>query len=161
MEAIIAGAIAVFILLSPFINAGIQNVTWTPKQKALLAWGVSIVLALAFLFVTGGVSSLTNIFIAAPTVYGYQQAIYTFLIKNIATKFEAITTPGSIVVAPSAVTTGTVDITSDATEKNPTGHQLAVDPPVAVTTAAEPVTKPVAEPVKEPVAIVKDENVVG
>lgn len=157
MEAIIAGAIAVFILLSPFINAGIQNVTWTPKQKALLAWGVSIVLALAFLFVTGGVSALTNIFIAAPTVYGYQQAIYTFLIKNIATKFEAITTPGSIVVAPSATVPGTVDITSDATKANPTGHQLEVDPPVALTTTETP-QEPVVEPVKE---IVKDENVVG
>ena len=157
MEAIIAGAVAVFILLSPFINAGIQNVTWTPKQKALLAWGVSIVLALIFLFVTGGVSALTNIFIAAPTVYGYQQAIYTFLIKNIATKFEAITTPGSIVVSPSSVTPGTVDITSDVTQANPTGHQLEVDPPVAVVTSPEPVK----ESAKEPVTIVKDDNVVG
>jgi hypothetical protein len=160
MEAIIAGAIAVFILLSPFINAGIQNVTWTPKQKALLAWGVSIVLALAFLFVTGGVSALTNIFIAAPTVYGYQQAIYTFLIKNIATKFEAITTPGSIVVSPSSVTPGTVDITSDVTQANPTGHQLEVDPPVSVVTGTTPAAEAPSEPAK-PVEITKEDNVVG
>lgn len=159
MEPITLGAIAFFILISPFINAGIQRVTWSPKTKSLVAWGVSIVLAVIFLLVTGGVSSLYNIFIAAPTIYGYQQAIYTFLVKNIATKFEAITTPGSVVVSPSQTTPGKVDITSDATINSASGNSVEAEPPVSVTTAAEAATHPEAPaPVVE---IIKEPNVVG
>lgn len=107
-----AAGVAVFAILSPFINAAIQRVTWTPMQKSLLAWGVSAVLAVAFLFFTGGLGNLTQILIAIPTIYGIQQAIYQFLVKNIATKFEVITSPGATAIAP--VGDDKVAIASDA-----------------------------------------------
>ena len=99
MEFALAGA-ALFAMLSPFINAAIQRVTWTPTQKSLLAWGVSAVIALAYLFLTGDITSLSSVIVAIPAAYGAQQAVYQFLVKNIATKFEVITTPGATAIAP-------------------------------------------------------------
>lgn len=123
-------AIAAFVLFSPFINAAVQNVNWSPKTKALVAWGVSIVLAVGYLITTGGIADPSQLLIAAPTIYGYQQAIYTFLVKNIATKFEALTTGGSVIVAPSTET-GKVDITTDETIKS-TGDHVTMEAPVQV-----------------------------
>lgn len=143
MELAIA-ATAVFTILAPFINAYINKVNWSPKTKSLVAWAVAIVIGTFYVVVTGGLGNISQIFIAAPAIYGYSQAVYQFLVKNIATKFEAITTAGSLVVAPSAEE-GKVDITSDATIKA-TGDNITVDPPVQVTPA---------------VTIDKADNVVG
>lgn len=127
---LIAAATALFIIASPFINAAINRVNWSPKTKSFVAWGVAIAIATAYLLLTGGVANLYQLFIAAPTVYAYSQAVYTFLVKNIATKFEAITTPGALVAAPSAEA-GKVDITTDATIKE-TGDNVTVDSPVQI-----------------------------
>lgn len=135
----------------PFINAGIQKVTWSPVQKNLLAIATSAIFALVYLFLTGGIDP-ANITLAIAAVYGLQQAIYAFLVKNIATKFEAITTAGSIVVAPSADEPGKVNITTDASIAAH-AEPIAVDPPVQLVTAP-------AEP-EAPVEIVKEANVVG
>jgi hypothetical protein len=132
MELILA-ATAIFVIASPFINAAINKVNWSPKTKSLVAWGVAIVIATAYVLVTAGVGNLYQLFIAAPAIYGYSQAVYQFFVKNIATKFEAITSPGAIVVAASDEA-GKVDITSDATIKA-TGDNVTVDPPVQVTAA--------------------------
>jgi len=142
---LIAAATAIFIIASPFINAAINGVNWSPKTKSLVAWAVAIVIGTAYVLITAGVGSLYQLFIAAPAIYGYSQAVYQFLVKNIATKFEAITTPGSVVVTPSAEA-GKVDITSDATIES-TGDNVTVDPPVQVSAST--------------VEIVKDPNVVG
>lgn len=143
MELIIA-ATALFVIVSPFINAWINKVDWSPKTKSLVAWGTAIIIGTVYVLLTGGVANLYQLLIAAPTIYGYSQAVYTFFVKNIATKFEAITTTGSVVVAPSEES-GKVDVTSDATIKA-TGDNVTVEPPVQVT--------PIIE-------IVKDENVAG
>lgn len=142
----------------PFINAAIQKSTWTPVQKNLLALATSAVFAIAYLFLTGGLD-LSNVPVAIAAVYGLSQAIYAFFVKNIATKFEAITTHGSVVVAPSAEEPGKVNVTSDASIA--ASHDPApVDTPVELVTApAEPVAAPEAP--ATPVEIVKEDNVVG
>lgn len=147
MEALIIPAFsALFILLKPFIDAWIIQSKWTPKQKSLVAWGTSIVLGTLFVLVTGGLGSIQQILIAIPAVYGYSQAIYQFLVKNIATKFEALTTKDSAVVAPAE--SGTVTITTDETIKAETDN-VPVETPVTISTTPD-----------TPVEIVKT-NVVG
>lgn len=130
MEIALAGA-ALFAIISPFINAAIQRVTWTPMQKSLLAWGVSAVIAVAYLFFTGGLGSITQIIVAIPAIYGAQQAVYQFLVKNIATKFEIITSPGSTAIAP--VGDDKVAIASDAKVEVDNGVPTVIvkDPDVA------------------------------
>lgn len=145
MELVIA-ATAFFAIISPFINAWVNQVNWSPKTKALVAWITAIILGTAYVLFTGGIANITQLFIAAPVIYGYTQAVYQFLVKNIATKFEAITSKDSIVVTPSAEA-GKVDVTSDASIKE-TGDNVTVTPPVQVTPA-------------EPVTIIPDPNVVG
>ena len=135
MELVIA-ATALFTILLPFINAGINRVNWTPKQKSLVAWGTSILLGTAFVFFTGGFGNLYQLFIAVPAIYGYSQAVYQFLVKNIATKFEAITTKDSAVVAPADP--GTVNIVTDETIKAETDN-IPVPTPVQITTTTESV----------------------
>ena len=136
----------------PFLNAAIQKVSWTPVQKNLVAIATSAVFAIVYLFLTGGLD-LTNIPLAIAAVYGLQQAIYSFLVKNLATKFEAITTAGSVVVSPNTNDPGTVDITTDQTiADSVSGSSVKADPPVQLVTSPEPAP---------PVEIVKDENVTG
>lgn len=118
----------------PFINAGIQKVSWTPTQKNLLAIATSALFAVGYLFLTGGLD-LSNLPLAIAGIYGLQQAIYAFFVKNIATKFEALTTHGSIVVGPSD-DAGKLDITSDATIKE-TGDNITVDAPVEIVSPPE------------------------
>lgn len=144
MEIILA-ATAAFTILLPFINAFFNKVTWTPKQKSLVAWGTSIVLAVAFVLLTSGFSSIWQLLLAAPAIYGYQSAIYTFFVKNIATKFEAITDKNSTVVTPND--NNTVTVTTDTTADN--GTAIVTTPPVTVI------------PAPEPVEIVHDHNVKG
>ena len=128
---IIAAATAVFALLLPFINAAINRVNWTSKQKSLVAWGTSILVAIAFVLITGGIGNLWQLVIAAPAIFGYQQAIYTFLVKNIATKFEALTDPNSTVITPNE--DSTVNIITDATADH--GTAIIATPPVTVVPA--------------------------
>ena len=139
----------------PFVNAWIQNVTWTPVQKNLVALSTSAVFAIIYLFLTGGLD-LSNVPVAIAAIYGLSQAIYQFIVKNVATKFEAITTKGAIVVSPSD-TAGKVDITSDATINDDiNSSSIQADPPVEIT------PDPTPESTEDPrsIEIVKD-NVVG
>lgn len=138
MELILA-ATALFVIASPFINAAINRVNWSPKVKSLVAWGTAIIIGTAYVLLTGGIANIYQLFIAAPAIYGYSQAVYQFFVKNIATKFEAISTPGSVVLTTSAEA-GKIDVTSDATIKA-TGDNVTVDPPVEVAPTVEIVTE--------------------
>lgn len=148
MELAIA-ATAVFAIISPFINAWVNQVKWTPKTKALVAWITAIILGTAYVLFTGGIANITQLFIAAPVIYGYTQVVYQFLVKNIATKFEAITSKDSVVVTPSE-DPAKLDVTTDATIKE-TGDNITVTPPVQID-SAQNIT---------PITIVPEENVVG
>lgn len=131
MEYIIA-ATAIFTLISPFINAYINKVNWSPKTKSLVAWLTAIIIGTVYVLLTGGIANIYQLFIAAPAIYGYSQAVYQFFVKNIATKFEAITSSDSVVVAPSEES-GKVDITSDLTIES-TGDNVTVAAPVKIDT---------------------------
>ena len=150
MIPITLGILLTFFL--PFINAGIQKVTWTPVQKNLVALATSAIFAIAYLFLTGGLD-LSNLPVAIAAAYGLSQAIYQFFVKNIATKFEAITTKGAIVVSPSE-TEGKVDITTDETIEAGT-DPIQVEPPVEITPDPTP-----EDTDQKSVPIIK-ENVVG
>jgi hypothetical protein len=128
----------VLTFLSPFLSAYVQNVDWSPKTKTLLAMVLSLAIAILYLVMTGGIADWSQIGVAIPAVYGLQQAVYQFFLKNIATKFEAITQLGSLVITPSKQE-GKVDVTSDATIEA-TGDNVAVDTPVQVIAAPESIT---------------------
>jgi hypothetical protein len=125
-------------LISPFISAYVQNVDWSPKTKTLLAIVLSLIIAIVYLYLTNGIADWTQLGVVVPAVYGLQQAIYNFFLKNIATKFEAITNFGSLIVSPAAEP-GKVDITSDQTIKE-TGDNITVDAPVQIVQPPEVIT---------------------
>lgn len=125
-------------LISPFISAYVQNVDWSPKTKTLLAIVLSLIIAIVYLYLTNGIADWTQLGVVVPAVYGLQQAIYNFFLKNIATKFEAITNFGSLIVSPAAEP-GKVDITSDQTIKE-TGDNVTVDAPVQIVQPPEVIT---------------------
>jgi len=139
-------------MASPFINAAIQRVNWSPKTKTLVALAVSAIIAVVYLLTTGQIADWGQLATVVPVVYGYQQLIFQFFLKNIATKFEALTSPGSLVVSPSESSPGKVNITTDASIEA-TGSAVEVDPPVQVSTAPEPA--------QAPIEIIKEDNVVG
>jgi hypothetical protein len=148
MELILAGT-AIFTILQPFINAWINKVNWTPKQKSYVAWAVAILIGAGYVFFTGGITSWYQLFLAAPVIYGYGQAVYQFIVKNLATKFEALTTKGSVVVAPSDTASTTGELVSDATI-DLQGGSVTVETPIPVK-AVEPAAE----------EIIRDENVKG
>lgn len=106
--------VIIITFFSPYVNAYIQRVTWSSETKNLVALTVSAVIALAYLIFTGGIGDWSQISIWVPAVYGLQQAAYNFILKSSASKFEAATTKGSVVVTP-AETPGTVNVSTDAT----------------------------------------------
>jgi hypothetical protein len=126
---------------SPYVNAYIQKVTWSSQTKNLIALTVSAVIALGYLFLTGGIGDWSQISIWVPAVYGLQQAVYNFILKNSASKFEAATTKGAVVVSP-AQTPGTVNVSTDSTIEDGTQKE-EVSTPLQVTS-----TDPVVEIVK-------------
>lgn len=133
MEALPVAITAILAIFSPFINAYINKVTWSPKTKTVVAMAVSLVIAVAYLGFSGMIGDWSQLAIVAPMVYSLQQLVYNFFVKNIATKFEAVTELGSLVLTKSDEA-GKVDITSDATI-NATGDNITVDAPVQVSTS--------------------------
>lgn len=107
---IILGAVA------PFLVALISRVGWSSTTKQLVAWGISIVLGILWIVLTGGFATFTfESFIAAvPVIYALSQAVYEFLLKNVLGKLEAATDKSAVVVTP-AETPGNVVITSNET----------------------------------------------
>lgn len=122
----------VLTFISPFLSAYVQKVDWSPKTKTLLALAVSLLIAVAYLAMTGTIADWSQLAVVIPAVYGLQQLVFQFFLKNIATKFEAITEFGSLIITPGKET-GSVDITSDATIKE-TGDHITVDSPVEIIT---------------------------
>lgn len=122
----------VLTFFSPFLSAYIQKVDWSPKTKSLLAMALSLVIALLYLSMTNGIADWSQLAVVIPAVYGVQQGIYQFFLKNIATKFEAMTEFGSLIVTP-GYEADKVNITSDATIKE-TGDNITVDSPVEIVT---------------------------
>lgn len=125
-------ALLIFLgLLAPFLTAALNRVGWTAKTKHLVAFGVSIVLAVFWLTVTGGfaVFDVPAIIAAMPAIYTISQAVYAFFVKNIASKLEAATDKNAVVVSPAAGHPGNVFVTSNDTIEvsNETGTPANVE----------------------------------
>ena len=122
---------------SPYVNAYLQRVTWSSQTKNLLALTVSAVIAILYLIVTGGIADWSQLGVVVPAVYGLQQAAYNFILKNSASRFEAATTKGAVVVSP-AETPGTVNVTNDSTIEAGT-QKDEVETPIQVISTEKPV----------------------
>lgn len=124
----------VLTFFSPYVNAYINKVTWSSQTKNLVAIAVSLIIAVLYLVLTGGIADWTQLSFVVPAVFGLQQAVYQFFLKNSASKFEAATTKSAVIIAPSSE--GQVTISSDQTIK--TGEdKTEVNPPVTI--APDPV----------------------
>lgn len=139
--------VIVITFFSPYVNAYIQKVTWSTQAKNLIAITVSAVIALGYLFFTGGIGDWSQISIWIPAVYGLQQAVYNFILRSSASKFEAATTKGAVVVSP-AETTGTVNVSTDQTIEEGTQKEEVQTPLQVIST-------------DKPIEITQDPNVVG
>jgi len=129
-------ALLIFLgLLAPFVTAALNRVRWTAKTKHLVAFGVSIALAIFWLVVTGGFAAFNvpAIIAAMPAIYTISQAVYAFFVKNIASKLEAATDKSAVVVSPSSEP-DTVIVTSNDTIKvsNETGAPANVETPTPI-----------------------------
>lgn len=137
-------ALLIFLgLAAPFITAIFNRVGWTSKTKHLVAFGVSIVLAVFWLVVTGGfaVFDVPAIIAAMPAIYTISQAVYTFFVKNIATKLEAATDKNAVVISPAEEPDMVIVTSNDTIEvSNETGAPANVETsvPVKVDTVETP-----------------------
>lgn len=79
---------ALFTVVSPLAIAWKKDPHWSTALKTGLPILVSVVIAVAFLWYTGGIASGADIFVTILTVYGVQQLVYTTILKNMAEKLE-------------------------------------------------------------------------
>lgn len=116
-------------MASPYVNAYINKVTWSPEKKNLVALAVSTVIAIGYLFLTGGIADWTQLGVVIPAVYGLQQATYQFILKVPASKVEAATRQDSVILTPTDQ--GPVAVTT--TESIKAGSDITIEPPVEIT----------------------------
>lgn len=93
MELLIPSALAILLsALSPFIVGMLTKASMSSKTKSLVAFGVSAVIAVAWLATTGGLGALTlaagvpafvqALGLAIGAAYTLQQAVHMFLFKG-------------------------------------------------------------------------------
>lgn len=78
-----------FTLLSPYVTAIFTKVSMSSEVKNLIASGVSLVVAVLYVFFTGGFSDPSNLVIALGLVYSLQQFSYNQFMKKSVTSVEA------------------------------------------------------------------------
>lgn len=139
--------VALIILLgaiAPFLIAIANKVKWSSTTKQLVAWGISIVLAVLWLFLSGGLSLVTDwqAFVGAvPVIYALSQAVYEFLLKNILSKLEAATDKSAIVVTPSELKDNVIVTSNDTIQVakvSDANANVEVDAPIEIRTHDEP-----------------------
>jgi hypothetical protein len=117
---------AAVVVVSPLLTSVFTHTGMTSRTKNTIAMIVSLVIAVVYEVLTGGIADWTNILIAFPVVYGLQQAVYNTLLKALATSVEA-----TVGVAPKA-DAGTVQaVTTQAAD----GSEVVVAEPVEETPA--------------------------
>jgi hypothetical protein len=132
-------------LIAPFAIALINKVKWSSSTKQLVAFGVSIVFAVLWLVVTGGIAGygIQSLLAAVPAIYTLSQAVYEFFVKNIASKLEAATDKSAVVISP-APGENNVFVTSNETiqvaKVSDAPANVVVDSPIEITTNVDPET---------------------
>lgn len=101
---------AAVVVASPLLTSLFTHTGMSSRTKNTIAMVVSLVIAVVYEVVTGGISDWTNILYAFPVVYGLQQAVYNTLLKAAATNVEAtVGVTGKNSVPVQAVTTNAAD----------------------------------------------------
>lgn len=80
---------AAVVVASPLLTSIFTHTGMTSRTKNTVAMIVSLVIAVVYEVVTGGISDWTNVLYAFPVVYGLQQAVYNTLLRAAATNVEA------------------------------------------------------------------------
>lgn len=76
-------------LFSPLITAVFTRPSMSPKVKSVLAIVIAFLIAAGWVVMNGGVTKWQDIFVAAPVVYGLEQAVYNHLFGKWANTVEA------------------------------------------------------------------------
>ena len=136
MEAVLPVALTlVLTFISPFITAYFNKVNWSPETKNLVSLLVSAVIAVVYLLLTGGIADWSQLGVVIPAVYGLSQLVYQFLLKVPATKLEAATDKGSVVITPTDP--GKAVITTDESIKQDATPEEVSEPIITTTTEAK------------------------
>lgn len=91
-ETVPALIVTVLTLLSPLISAFFTKLSMSPKTKNLIALGISLVIAVIYVILTGGFADVTGVEdVAVPLgiVYGLQQVVYNQFMRKHVAKVEA------------------------------------------------------------------------
>jgi UPF0716 family protein affecting phage T7 exclusion len=94
MEVLPEIILALVTVLSPLLTAVATRANWSSKTKNAVAAGVSIVIAVVYLVLTGGISDWSNIVLVIPAVYGVQQLVYNQFLKNLSKEIEVTVNAG-------------------------------------------------------------------
>lgn len=101
---------AAIVVASPVLTSIFTNTGMSSRTKNTIAMAVSLVIAVVYEVVTGGITDWTNVMYAFPVVYGLQQAVYNTVLKAVATNVEAtVGITGKNSVPVQAVTTQAAD----------------------------------------------------
>lgn len=124
---------AVVVVASPLLTSLFTHTNMSSRTKNSIAMVVSLVIAVVYEVVSGGISDWTNLAYAFPIVYGLQQAVYNTILKGLATNVEA-----SIGIAPKGSGAAVTDVPAAPAPAAP------ADVPVAPEAPAETPVAPVA-----------------
>lgn len=92
---------AIIVIASPLLTSLFTHSAMSSRTKNSIAMIVSLVIAVVYEVLTGGIKDWTNLAYAFPIVYGLQQAVYNTILKDLATQVEANIGAGSgAAVAP-------------------------------------------------------------
>lgn len=80
---------AIAVVISPFITALFLKTTMSSTTKNWIAVGVSAVIAIGYVFLSGGFSDPTDLAVPLGLAYGIGQFLYNSIMKKPATKIEA------------------------------------------------------------------------
>lgn len=116
--------LALIAVLSPLLSAVAIQSKWDSKTKNAVAFGISLVIAVVYLLVTGGITDWSNIPAAVLAVYGLQQLVYMQFMRELSKKVEAATsvTSGEAIVVQEDKPNVVVDT------GQPEGQVVVVDP---------------------------------
>lgn len=87
--------LAAITVVTPIFNAIAIQSKWDSRVKNAVAFGVSLVLALGYMFFTGGFVDLSDLPAVVLAVYGLQQLVYKQFMQNLTRKIEAATDVGA------------------------------------------------------------------
>lgn len=80
---------------SPFAAALVNRVHWSVRAKQGVAFGVAAVIAVVYLYFSGGLGNWGDIATTTGSVFALQQLIYKQLLHDVASKVELATTGGN------------------------------------------------------------------